>query len=609
MIRVSDYIASFLIEKGITTVFTVVGGGAMHLNDSFGHNPKLHCIYQHHEQACSMAAEGYARLRGQMAAVCVTSGPGAINALNGVAGAFQDSIPMLVFSGQVKSTLTVQSSGLNLRTLGGQEFNIVSAVSDMTKYAVLVTDANQIRYCLEKAYFIALSGRPGPCWLDIPVDIQGSLVDEEEMNGFDSEKEAGVLPEQADKALFQEIANRLQGAKRPVLYAGNGIRLAGALKEFREVYERMNIPVVTCWDSIDLIETDNDHYAGRAGIMGDRAGNFTVQNSDLVLAIGNRLSIYQVGYNVKTWAREAFVIDVDIDPEELKKPTIRVDLPVCMDAGAFLKGLLQENIDDKERKNDPWMVQCRKWKEKYPTVEKRHYASPGKANVYAFMDVLSRSCGKDSVTVAANGSASVVGSNSYYIAEGQRFIMNCALSSMGYGLPASIGACVANEGRAVICIEGDGSIQMNLQELQTMVTNSLPIKLFVINNEGYHQIRQTQNNIFHNGLVGVGPESRDLEFPDFERIAWAYGIPYERIENNEELKPKIRSVLEAEGYVLCEVMCSTDQKFEPKSATRRLKDGTLESPPLEDMAPFLPREELKENMLIGMLGEENEKQV
>lgn len=596
MKKVSDYIADFLSEHGIDTVFTVVGGGAMHLNDSFGHHKGLHCLYQHHEQACSMAADGYARVNRKIAAVCVTSGPGALNALNGVAGAYQDSIPMLVLSGQVKSSLTVRHSGLNLRTLGGQEFDIVSVLTNMTKYAEMVTDPKKIRYCLEKALHLAASGRPGPCWLDLPLDIQASMIEETDLLGFQVEDETRITEFQEEK--IKTVRERLEKAKRPIFYAGNGIRLSGAVEEFRTLIEQVHIPVVTCWDSIDLIETDHPLYAGRGGTMGDRAGNFAVQNSDLVLAVGNRLSIYQVGYDVKTWAREAYVIDVDIDPDELKKPTIRVDLPICMDAKSFIRCLteLTRNSEYKDRKT--WIERCRNWKEKYPVVQERHYSSTGKANVYAFIDTLSRESGENSFTVVTNGSASVVGSQSYHIAKGQRFVMNCALSSMGFGLPAAIGACIGNKYRDVICIEGDGSLQMNLQELQTIVTNRLPIKLFVINNEGYHQIRQTQNNIFHNGTVGVGPESGDLGFPDLEKISWAYGIPYFRIRSNKELREVIRVVLNLKGFCLCEVMCTKEQIFEPKSATKRLKDGTLVSPPLEDMAPFLSREELEENMLI-----------
>ncbi len=486
--RVSDYIADFLVKKNITQIFTVVGGGAMYLNDSLGHHPELHCLYNHHEQACAIAAEAYARVHNEMAAVCVTSGPGAINALNGVAGAYMDSIPMFVISGQTKSTLTVKASGLNLRTLGNQEFNIISAIGEMTKYSEMLEEPERIRYVLEKAYFLATSGRPGPCWLDIPLDIQSVWIETDELCGYPVPEEN---PEKSltDK-LLNEILQRIAKAKRPVIYAGNGIRISGGFKVFRELIASLKVPVVTCWDSIDLIETEHPLYAGRGGTMGNRAGNFAVQNSDLVLAIGSRLNIYQVGYQVETWARKAFIIVNDIDEDELKKPTIRVDLPVCADAKRFMEKLLEKVQKQEIDKKEEWIRQCNHWKDKYPVYDKTNHMDKECVGVYRFMHELSSLLTETDITVVANGSASVVGSQTYVINKGHRFLMNCGLSSMGYDLPAAIGACVANQQRRVICIAGDGSIQMNLQELQTIVTNKLPVIIFVINNQGYHQIRQ-----------------------------------------------------------------------------------------------------------------------
>lgn len=605
--KVSDYIAQFLIEHDITTVFTVVGGGAMHMNDSFGHNSGLKCIYNHHEQASAMAAEAYQRVDNKMAAVCVTSGPGALNALNGVAGAYMDSIPMLVFSGQTKSTMTVKSSGLKLRTLGNQEFDIVSTLENVAKYYEMIENPKRIKYCLEKAYTVAVSGRPGPCWLDIPLDIQGAFVETDELKGYIDETIPGLDSSDELESKASEIIARIKTAKRPVLYAGNGIRIAGAVGVMHCFAETFGIPVVTCWDSIDLLETDEELYCGRGGTMGDRAGNFAVQNSDLLLCIGSRLNIYQVGYNVKTWAREAYVVDVDIDSEELKKPTIKVDLPICADAGDFLELLIEkaktESCDIIRKGLSDWRTQCLSWKKNYPVVQERHVRAEGLVNIYAFIDKLSKSLGEKAITVVANGSASVVGSQAYYIGRGNRFIMNCGMSSMGYDLPAAVGASVAAGNRTVVCIAGDGSIQMNLQELQTIVTNKLPVKIFVINNGGYHQIRLTQNNIFHNGLIGVGPESGDLGFPNFEKLSSAYGIPYVRIDDNSYIDIGLKETLNTEGYCLCEVMCSTEQIFEPKSATKKLPDGSLFSPPLEDLAPFLPKEELAKNMYIPMIEE------
>lgn len=616
-VKVSDYIADFLAERQINTVFTVVGGGAMHLDDSFGHNERLHCVYDHHEQAAAMAADGYFRANNKMAAVCVTSGPGAINALNGVAGAYQDSIPMLVFSGQTKTSLTLFNSGLNLRALGNQEFDIVHSLCHMVKYAEMIMDAGKIRYCLEKAYRVALSGRPGPCWLDIPIDIQGAYVETETLRGFDDGEEGyrpgEILEEPAAvascgcdaAAAAQTVIEKLMQAKRPVLYAGNGVRISGSVEKLRALAREMAVPVATCWDSIDVMETDDAFYVGRGGIMGDRAGNFAVQNSDLLICIGSRLNVYQVGYDVKTWARGAYIVVNDIDPEELKKPTIRMDMGVCCDAGAFIDALAlaYRQAGGTAAGREDWNGQCRRWKEKYPVVQARQLEQEGPVNVYAFVDVLSRMLPRDSMTVVANGSASVVGSHAYYIGEGCRFIINCGISSMGYGLPAAIGACVANGRKDTVCLEGDGSLMMNLQELQTMATNRLPIKLFVINNNGYHQIRQTQSNLFKNGFVGVGPQSGDLSFPDFEKLADAFGLPYFGIKTMAELKDGLAEVLRQPGGLLCEVVCDTQQVFEPKSATKKLPDGTLVSPPLEDLAPFLPREELYANMYIAPVEE------
>lgn len=603
-VKVSDYIAEFMAQKGITNVFTVCGGGSMHMNDSFGHHPKLRCIYNHHEQASAIAAEGYARIHNKPAICCVTSGPGAINALNGVVGAYQDSIPMLVFSGQTKTTLTTRLNHLPLRSLGNQEVDIVSALTNFVKYAVMVERKEQIRYVLERAYAEATSGRMGPAWVDIPLDIQGAYVDPDDLVGYE-----GMAP---DMRLFSEtklektaqaVIEKLKKAKRPVIYAGNGIRLSGGVEILRNMAREFGIPVVTCWDSIDEIATDDRYYCGRGGNMGDRPGNFAVQNSDLLICIGTRLNIYQVGFDVNLWARDAYVVVDDIDADELRKPIMRADLPVCADASAFMNALVKAYRENPCEEKKAWVDQCVCWKKKYPVVQNNQKEQKDICNVYAFIDALSRELPEKAVTVVANGSASVVGSAAYYIKEHDRFIMNCSLSSMGYDLPAAIGACVANNYEDVVCIAGDGSIQMNLQELQTIVTNKLPIKIFVINNAGYHQMRLTEKNLFKDGMIGVGPETGDLGFPDFEKLAYAYGIPYSSIHTNSELKENVQKTLQAPGYQLCEVYVDTVQKFEPKSATMKRPDGSLVSPPLEDLAPFISRDELAENMYIPMMKE------
>ena len=606
-VRLADYVAEFMTEHGITDCFMVTGGGAMHLNDALGHKQGLHCTYNHHEQACAIAAEAYARVNNKIAAVCVTTGPGGTNAITGVVGGWLDSIPMLVISGQVRYDTTARymsqyTDGLQLRAVGDQEFDITKSVGCMCKYATMIEKPEQIRYALEKAYHLAMTGRKGPSWIDIPVNYQGTYIETEELVGYDPTEDSINMPLPVNIELIDEVINKIKQARRPVLYAGNGIRLSGGYDAFRKAVDKLNIPVVTCWDSIDAIEDENPLYTGRGGIMGDRAGNFAVQNADLILAVGNRLSIRQVGYNWKSWAREAYVIMVDIDSAELKKTTLHVELPICADAKNFFETMNERAKKDEGKifNREEWLQACKNWKEKYPVTLAKHWEEDGKyANVYAFVKYLSSNLPNGNMTVVSNGSACVVGSHNYVIKKDARFLINSAIASMGYGLPAAIGACIATGRKTTICLEGDGSIMMNLQELQTILTNRLPIKIFLINNNGYHSIRQTQNNLFANhSKVGIGPESGDLSFPDFKRIAEAFGYPYYEAHSNREMKTAVENTLSTEGAVFCEIFVSSTQNFEPKSATKRLEDGTLVSPPLEDLAPFLPREEVMANLFI-----------
>ncbi len=595
-IKVSDYIAQEIVKAGITDAFTIVGGGAMHLNDSFGHCPGLKCYYNHHEQGSAIAAEAYARVNNKMALLCVTTGPGGTNAITGVVGGWLDSIPMIVISGQVRYDTTVRSTGLPLRGMGDQEFDITKAVCTMTKYSEMVIDPKMIGYCLHKALYIATHGRPGPCWLDIPLNVQGAYVDTDEMPEYDVDEYYSTLPMSIDDAVIDEIVERISNAERPVFYAGNGIRLSGAYELFLEVIKKLNIPVVTNWDSIDLIADDDRLYAGRAGSLGDRAGNFAVQNSDLILSVGSRLSLRQTGFNWSKWATKAFVIMEDVDEAELKKPTLHVEMPLHVDAKILLQRL-NDRIHGTVFTKQSWIDRCNEWKMRYPVVQRRHYEDTNLSNPYCFMRELSRRLPEGMITVVGNGTACAVGSHAYMIKKGQRFIVNSAIASMGYDLPAGIGACVANGCKDVVCIAGDGSVMMNIQELQTMVTNKLPLKLFIINNSGYHSIRLTQTNLFNKNFCGIGEQSGDLGFPSFEKLAYAFDIPYRKISSNDEMGI-LDDVLSMPGYVICEVFVNTEQAFEPKSATKKLPDGTLYSPPLEDMAPFLDREELERNMYI-----------
>lgn len=608
--RLADYIADFLCAHGVTDVFSVVGGGAMHLNDALGHHPGLHVTYNHHEQACAMAAEAYARLDNRIAAVCVTTGPGGTNALTGVVGGWLDSIPMFILSGQVRYDTTARyamqfTGGLPLRAVGDQEYDIVKSVAPMTKFAAMLEDPQQIRFLLEKAWHLATTGRPGPVWLDIPVNYQGMYIDADLLPGYDPTAEDAALPPPVEEDTICRVLDLVAKAKRPVFHAGYGIRLSGGYEAFRQAAEKLNIPIVTYWNAVDLVEDDHPLYCGRAGNMGDRPGNWAIQNADLILAVGTRISIRQVGYNWKTWARAAKVVMVDIDPAEMKKHTLHVDLPIWADAKDFLEKLDAAAGIGPVFQGRDWLDTCRRWKREYPVVQPRQWEENGTtANVYAFVRYLSSRLPENSLTAVSNGACCVVGNQAYVIQKGSRMANNSAIASMGYGLPAAIGTCIGGGRRTTICLEGDGSIMMNLQELQTILTNRLPIKIFLINNQGYHSIRITQTNLFSDHCkVGVGPESGDLSFPEFSKLASAFGYPYFSAHSNAEMKAAVDAALAADGAVFCEIFTDTKQVWEPKSSTKRLADGTLVSPPLEDLAPFLPREELERNMFIPLVPE------
>ena len=614
-IRVSDYIAKRVTELGISRAFSVTGGGAMFLNDSLGHREGLKVLYNHHEQASAMAAESYARIADKPALLCVTTGPGGTNAITGVVGAWLDSIPMLVLSGQVRYDCTARSTGLGIRALGDQEFDICKAVESMTKYCEMVIEPTRIRYCLEKAVYLAKTGRPGPTWLDIPLNVQSAFVEEDELEGFNEE----IAEKTLDKDLIKTVIEKIRKAKRPVLNAGNGIRIGKAHEEFMRLIDKLGIPVVVGWNSEDCLYDAHPLYAGRPGNFGDRAGNFAVQNSDLVLSIGSRLSLRQVGFNYKGWAREAYTIINDIDEEELKKPTLHVSLPVHADCRLFMKELLGELSKEdgvlwsggEGLKGKTWLETVDYWKNRYPVCKKEFLENDDKklANVYAFIKHISEQAKQNQITVVGNGSACVVGGHSYIIKEGQRFISNSAVASMGYDLPAAIGAYIANKDckkyeEELILVTGDGSIQMNLQELQTIIHHKMNIKIFLINNGGYHSIRQTQSKFFSDRpMVGIGEDSGDLSFPSMEKLAFAYGYPYIAAKTNSELCAAVKKAYATEGPVIMEAFVTKEQNFEPKSSGKQLPDGRMISPPLEDLVPFLSDEEMNENMIIPRMEE------
>ncbi|MCQ2497620.1 MAG: thiamine pyrophosphate-binding protein [Lachnospiraceae bacterium] len=625
--KLSEYIADFLVEHEVKDGFTVTGGGAMHLNDAFGHKEGLHMIYNHHEQACSIAAEGYARLTGRIALVCVTSGPGGTNAITGVLGGWQDSIPMFVISGQVKRITTTASTDVPLRQLGDQEFQITDTVKNMTKYAVMVNDPEKIRYHLEKAWYLANTGRKGPVWLDIPLDVQAAKIEPDKLEGFNpaefdelsdvsydelqrrddlvskynvpKSELNHISTVEYDENISADILEKIAKAKKPVILAGTGVRLAGAFDEFREFIDLLNIPVLTAWNAHDLIEADHPLFAGKPGTVGTRGGNFVAQNCDLLLVLGCRMNIRIISYNDHQFAKNAYKIVVDIDENELHKPTVDVDMPVHANLKDVLISLnkILEAKKKSEEENNPednkykdWIKWCVDINQKYPATRPQFFSVSKPMNPYAFttrfFDVLE----ENDIVVCGNGSACVVTFQAADIKKGQRLFTNSGCAAMGYGFPASIGAAVAKKGERIICVDGDGSFQMNLQELQTVVYNRLNLKIFYLNNNGYHSIRQTQTNLFNPPMVGVS-DGNGLSFPDAKKIAYAYDIPYILIDDLNDVRDKMQEAFLKDGPVFIEVEVDDKQFFEPKLSSKVLPDGRIVSPELDDMYPFLDREE------------------
>jgi len=773
-IKLSDYIAKRLKEyHKVEHFFMVSGGGAMHLNDSLGR--EISYTANHHEQACAIAAEGYARVNQKLAVVNVTTGPGGLNCLNGVFGQWTDSVPVLYISGQVKYTTTIASCPeIPPRQLGDQEVDIISTVKHLTKYSKMVTEPNEIKYHLDKAIYEATTGRKGPVWLDIPMNIQAALIEEDELiefipntlapcgrgkdeglnhshrkyfpytkefarnlrknqtpqeeklwnilrnsqtgykfrrqhqinnkyiadficlenrliievdggQHFDSFKDTerifylntedfrilrfwnneidtnidgcyevileelntphpNPLPQGArepnpnlTQSLTNEVITKLKESKRPLIVAGHGIRLSGQIDNFNTLINKLNIPVVTTFNGFDLLEDNNSHYVGRIGTIGQRAGNFALQNADLVLCLGTRNNVRQASYNWENFAKNAYKIVVDIDEAELKKPLVKPDLAINADLADFIPELLQiysplvgedtkkevsfdtlaycEQQQDKwcgnislntlapcgrgkgEGYNSNWLEFCQNLKDKYSFINHpEQEQKPDVINPYHFTYTLTKCLNEDSIFVMANGSACVCAFQNAIIKKGQRYILNSGNASMGYGLPASIGACYDAKGRDVICLEGDGSIMMNLQELQTIKFNNLPIKLFVINNNGYSSIRQTQRNFFKGHMTGSGDDS-GVSVPNFIEIGKAFGFKTKQISNPESMEKEIKEVLKEKDAIICEVLVEKEYGFAPKLSSKKLPDGTMISASLEDMFPFLDKDEYEGNII------------
>lgn len=602
--RVADYIMNFFSGRlRADTVFMVSGGGIMHLTDALGRAKRLRYVCCHNEQAVTMAADGYAKIKGGFGLSLLTTGPGATNAITGVVGAWQDSSRVFVVSGQSKFSQTIHNSGLKgLRQFGVQEADVLPMVRNVTKYCAMVERPADIRYHLEKAMFLASRGRPGPVWIDVPLDVQGALVSPQELRGFSPAAEgfasASSAPGASDLAAVRKA---LAAAARPVIVAGQGVRIAGAAGLLVKFAERHGLPVVTPRLGIDLIPTSHPLYVGRPGIKGDRAANFAVQNADLLLCIGTRLSINLTGHDYSKFARAAKVLVVDADPVEHAKKTVRIDRFIKSDAGEFLRAFTRGSKKISAAATwRVWAEKCRDWKSRYPVVLPEYRSSIGPVNTYYFAEALSKLASPGDAIVIDSGSSSYVMSQAVSIKRGQRYLASGGLGAMGYAVPASIGAASAMRGGRVICITGDGSMHMNLQELQTIRHYNLPVKMFIFNNGGYASIKTTQKNFFNSLFVGVDARS-GVSLPDWKKVAQLFGLKWVRISGKASLSSGIRAALSGSGPALCEVVCSADQLIIPTVYSIKRPDGKMVSRPLEDMFPFLDREEFRAQMMIPIV--------
>lgn len=594
--RIADYIANKLSELG-SNCYMVTGGGAMHLNDAFG-KASINVIFCHHEQACSMAAEAEARITKVPAVVNVTTGPGGINAINGVFGAFTDSIPMIVISGQVKRETLARTYNSPLRQLGDQEVDIIKMVEGVTKYSVCVTDPNTIRYHLEKAIFLSKNGRPGPVWLDIPIDLQGMKINLNEQLGFDS-SQVSLIDESKIELLVIELVEKIKRSTRPVFYVGSGLHISGTQQIFLQIANKLNIPVVTAWNSNDLIEDENPLYVGRGGTIGNRSGNFVLQSADLIIVLGSRLNIRLVSYNWSSFAPNAYKVGVDIDIHELNKPTCSFDLKIHSSLQYFFHNLSKkiEDINGSFPDFSDWINWGKERLRKYPVCLDEYWNNKETVNPYCFIDMLFNNLIENDTVVCADGTACVVTFQGMKVKKGQRIFHNSGCASMGYELPAAIGAVNAYKSKdRVICIAGDGSIMMNLQELQTISGNDYPIQIFILNNKGYHSIRQTQKSFFSENIVGCGLDS-GLTFPKFEKIASAFDFPYFEIKNHAEMIALLPDIINKTGRFICEVHLDLEQHFSPKLTSKKLEDGSMITSSFEDMWPFLDDQELNLNTI------------
>lgn len=590
--NVSEFIFDFFSKKGVDTAFMVTGGQAMWLNDAVGKNKNYNIICTHHEQSATMSADAYGRMKNKPALTIVTAGPGSVNAMNGVVGGYTDSSPMIVISGQAALSFVQYQEETRIRQHGVQGINIKPLVENVTKYFITIDDPQKILYYLEKAYHEATTGRPGPVWVDVPLDIQRAEVNEKYLEEYvpEEQQEGRVSLKQAVRQAYK----LLEQASRPVFLVGQGVSLSGARQEFYEYINTVRIPVITARLGIDLIESDNDLYVGRPGNYGERAANFAIQNADLILSVGCRMASSLVGHSPKMFGKNAYIYAVDIDQKELDKPGVKLDYKARLDCKAFLTALKEALGSHSLPSYEGWVKTCNTWKEKYPVVQPE-YKDQKPVNSYYFVDALSRIASSDASILVDTGSCFHVACQTWKVKKGQKYLTTGGLSSMGYWC-AGIGACMACDRKETIVITGDGSLQMNLQEFATIKHNNLPIKVFILNNNGYLLIRSTQHNFMQDRFVGESPKS-GVWCPDSMEIAKAYGIKGIRIDAVEDMEDKIREALAHDGPVICEVMTPEWQLLIPRIASDKLPDGTLVARNYEDMFPYLPAEEVRENMV------------
>ena len=595
MIKVSDYLIKRLEATGIRHMFMLPGGGAMHLNDSLGNSSKIQYVSCLHEQACAIAAEAYARVTNKMGLLMVTTGPGGTNALTGVAGAYLESTPVFVVSGQVKRADMINNQGI--RQQGMQELDIISIVKPITKYAALVDDPSKIRYHIEKAIYEAATGRKGPVWLDIPLDVQATMVEEDDLIGFVPQQTSDSGISDVEQSVLRVI-DEINKAERPVLLAGNGIRLSGGNDAFEELIKILNFPVLTTWNGIDLIEENHPLYFGRPGGLGHRYANFIQQNSDLFLSIGARMNLLQTGYNFDGFAKDAVKIQVDIDNAELHKINVRPNIAICADAKVFMKLLIKHKDKINSKKRNAWFEYAAKLKQKYPIVQDDYWKQKDLVNTYCLIDTIAKYMTADDIYVSgSSGSCIDISMQTFSVKKGQRVFCTKGLASMGYGLPSAIGACLASGGRKTVGVNGDGGFTMNIQELETIHRLNLPIKLFVLCNGGYGAIKATQSNLFGGHLVGCD-ESSNMSLPNVSRVAAAYGLKTMTINNNWELEEKVKEALSGREPVIVEVHTPIGLTAQPKQVSYKNEEGQMMSKPLEYMNPPISEQEFEEAMII-----------